>query len=1526
MRSKSFSIVLLILCCLFVIFPSGQAHAEEKTGYWLFTGAEKEDTSGNIDVYEEVNVDSEVEYGGVKVTMVYDEEIYGIKKGTKRTIVSSWTTPESKYGGEDTVSLDVTLSCKDNTEGATYFSPGNFNAKIIFDNRSSDYFRDSEGSSYYNVGEEGSETYSEKFSCNLRAGKEEGDKMEIEISCTGGKVTYTYKWIDTTPQVKCRWNLKDTQTEGARIVLSTWNNYGSKDWEVKDPNDVGSAMTRYIHKVSPGSFSTNYTAIQSLYSATFGQLMVPAGFSATSTCTYTEPRDTYYAGDLMELTLTANGVYTTVECDFDDKSWTMDTSIGAYVSYTSAKSLDEAKSHSSSNHTWLEYEKGEDTVRSSKEAHSNTKKVSVEVEDASYYGPDSENQSYMVLKVNSNSGSMTVSYIYQWEAYENVNPDSGAGQEIPVPGGSDLTVGDDDSLIDKIHDEVFKDAKNTPGEDEGTNIPAAIFVTAAGGVAAAGAAGAASGKKKKKDKKKSTFKLAVNKNFGNTIRKQGAPVYVYARIIEVTPEGHEKTREDLSANIQIYAGSAGIEIEDAGMTEGYRAARAFAPKSQETECIIAFRFNYEGNSFTENVRFFLEEPAIHFYQENLAWPAKCKDPAELPFTLVGFNPENCNIEIRMSEGSPYDAQLVPSENDPETFWAVLSDICTKDQEAGTVAESFLIVTVSDNELSVEERFPVSRVGLGLTFAMPALNCYRVPKKSAEGKKIADLSMNDFEAATTVARTMLILFDDKQKRIVQLPANPKFELTPILNDDISKERIDALGMKTRLMKVEEGYSEVIFYCEKGWLEPPVRLRMNIKATWDYGEGEEKKTYICEKPVLMRSQPLRKYQNEDMRTKEYQNDREISEKLDRMTDMIIHNNWFEELAELYAEAYLMRKYYSDLYGYDAIKVAQVLGAFNEALGFRQQRLEAIAERDNYRADKKRDGLIHEIAFRAKALDSFPIICARIALAVGTAGASEIILTPLDIIKSGVEYTDENLPREQTTWGKLWAGVKPLVLNAVIGAGLKYGTAGAVWLGNKTGVTQAAKKVVPVIARYTLKPLSKISILPKSLKNEIKEVGKYFDEMAERVDDCDPRSLKGNAAAAEEAMEKAILQGKNAADDILKNISGDLTQLEKLEELALKAGNKEGSDLLKGLKAAIDNYRLSGNSSLAEGALRENIVKMCRNKYAIEQFIRENPGQADIYRKLFTKYRDKFFYEPLKKESRQYIADMLGCSLDDIQIKSVSGNTSKALEEGFTIGHDLDVTFIYRSKDGKKLIELPQSIAEDALYKTGCKKAGFNFKSLGEAKEYAESLQLHACQPSDAERLPEVEKILDRYYRNAQLKPESIQKFKNAEMYKTYSMYEKSAETIKQLVPTKEEAAKLATKLDDILKGKAAAGDAERVLIDSVANMNDAYRAASKAGGLVTNKGIGAITVSGSSGLNSEFHTIMGVCNRVKTGDASFVRANRAFAQMGHNTESAFHNAFSQMEGVNKHLGVSNLMENVSIGASAAGSAMAGRSDSK
>ena len=612
-----FYAMLFVLCSLLFFLSPLSVQAEEKTGYWLFTGAEKEDTSENVYVDEIVDVECETDYGGVKVTMTYGEEYGGIKKGTKRTVISSWTAPESRYEEGDTVSMKASFSCKDNSQEKAYFPTGNFTACVTYDGYSTDYISNAEGYSYFEVGEDGSDSYSEDITCTLKAGNEEGDKMVIEISCTGGRVTYSYKWIDTTPRVMCRWNLKDTRTEGAKIEMVTWNNWGSDAWEVDDPNKTQNAKTRTIYEAEPGSFSKNYTALESLYSATLGLLEVPAGFSATSTCTYTEPKDCYYAGDIMELSLTANGVYTTVECDFDDKSWTMDASINAYVTYMSAVSLDDAKDNSSGNsHYYLEYEEGEETVRSSKEAHSDTKTVSIELEGASYYDAESEYQNYMVLKVNS-FDSMTVLYIYQWEPYESENPDSGVGNEIPVPGGSGFTGGNDDggSPSDWINSVVEKNAENTPGEDAGIVIPIAIGAVAALGAAGAiGATESGSGKKKKKKKKPSTYKMYVYKDFGDSIRKGDEPKYVYARIGEITPEGNEVDRPDLSERIRISPVTDGFHVTEYGMSGNYKCAYVSADETFAGEDgAVSFVFTFEGGSFTENLWFrIVGDPYIEF--------------------------------------------------------------------------------------------------------------------------------------------------------------------------------------------------------------------------------------------------------------------------------------------------------------------------------------------------------------------------------------------------------------------------------------------------------------------------------------------------------------------------------------------------------------------------------------------------------------------------------------------------------------------------------------------------------------------------------------------------------------------------------------------------------------------------------------------------------------------------------------------------------------------------------------------------
>ncbi len=246
-------------------------------------------------------------------------------------------------------------------------------------------------------------------------------------------------------------------------------------------------------------------------------------------------------------------------------------------------------------------------------------------------------------------------------------------------GNETVESGNDNANVEKSKKSTKKENKKGNRKEKvgggfnetSTNIPAAVFVAVAGGAAAAGAAGASS--EKKKGRRKSTFKLAINKNFGNTIGRQRAPVYVYARIIEVTPEGHEITRADLSANIQIYAGSQGINVEDAGMTEGYRAARVFAPNSQETECIISFRFNYEGNSFTENVRFHLAgDPYIEFPdKDRLATTHVVNglfgdgETYEVPFIIKDFFEQLDTSEIK----------IYASEND-----MVLS--CIKDAEKG----------------------------------------------------------------------------------------------------------------------------------------------------------------------------------------------------------------------------------------------------------------------------------------------------------------------------------------------------------------------------------------------------------------------------------------------------------------------------------------------------------------------------------------------------------------------------------------------------------------------------------------------------------------------------------------------------------------------------------------------------------------------------------------------------------------------------------------------------------------------------
>ena len=243
------------------------------------------------------------------------------------------------------------------------------------------------------------------------------------------------------------------------------------------------------------------------------------------------------------------------------------------------------------------------------------------------------------------------------------------------------------------------------------------------------------------------------------------------------------------------------------------------------------------------------------------------------------------------------------------------------------------------------------------------------------------------------------------------------------------------------------------------------------------------------------------------------------------------------------------------------------------------------------------------------------------------------------------------------------------------------------------------------------------------------------------------------------------------------------------------------------------------------------------------------------------------------------MLNCDPKTITIKSVSGNSAEALEKGIAFGHDLDVTFVY--KNGNTVIEIPQSIAEEALYKTTCRHAGIEFKSLAEARAAAEKLQIHACQPRDAERLPEVQKFLEKSLRTEAVKTESVGKFINAETYKSVTPFKNGMNQIVKTCPDEKTMEYLTKQLNLYQTGKTTMSSSMSNVVQGVGDLK--------------NKCIGATIVGGNPGISQQFHVMNGIAKQVSSGNASVANGFKLVNSLG-GFENYSVSCFSQMGSVN------------------------------
>lgn len=229
-------------------------------------------------------------------------------------------------------------------------------------------------------------------------------------------------------------------------------------------------------------------------------------------------------------------------------------------------------------------------------------------------------------------------------------------------------------------------SKDRGEADNGWVIPAAIV---GGLVVVGGVALSRRGRKKddpdpddgrQEEKPQSTFRMALYKEFGDTLHVGGGPQTVGALIEEVKPDGQVYVRDDLTARIS-FGASTNLSAQDIGMQNHYRCVNVEALNADSPEAIVSITFAGEGGTFTNKVKFKVGQTELYFGDVALTFIAGYKQTLAIPFCFAGMRvPEGTEPEFECTlwtgnvggQGSDYftDVKVVRDREHPEAIWNV----------------------------------------------------------------------------------------------------------------------------------------------------------------------------------------------------------------------------------------------------------------------------------------------------------------------------------------------------------------------------------------------------------------------------------------------------------------------------------------------------------------------------------------------------------------------------------------------------------------------------------------------------------------------------------------------------------------------------------------------------------------------------------------------------------------------------------------------------------------------------------------
>ncbi len=223
-----------------------------------------------------------------------------------------------------------------------------------------------------------------------------------------------------------------------------------------------------------------------------------------------------------------------------------------------------------------------------------------------------------------------------------------------------------DNLIEEIsfsiNEELTTDDRAEPAgethidtvaaEDRGetpVSVPAAFVIGLAGAAAAAGGAAGGTGDHNRGDSS-AIYRMVLCKEFGNSIRLDGEQVFVYARMVQITEEGEEIPRPDLTRHIEIFSDDSCLEVGPATIYGQYMGASVRGVMPEPSDRATKMHLSESrvqllaGSGDTQAVRVFVDDE-----------PGK----AAVSFRFAGHGGvfrNNVTFDI-VSDGWEYDADL-----------------------------------------------------------------------------------------------------------------------------------------------------------------------------------------------------------------------------------------------------------------------------------------------------------------------------------------------------------------------------------------------------------------------------------------------------------------------------------------------------------------------------------------------------------------------------------------------------------------------------------------------------------------------------------------------------------------------------------------------------------------------------------------------------------------------------------------------------------------------------------------------------